>query len=225
MARQLSDSEPIIQILGYGTLTPTYSLIVHPWVHILAGNPNTLYVPPEACALVGTIISSEGIPLEFPPPHNQDPVQVDSIPDPPQPPKSSGTNKWSCLSNREILFLLQEDLVVNHEDIIELEATKIEQLCEKYHTLSTSETRSRASTYVDRGLQDSTPQYLQGLQKVLRAIDRSINQSIGECFLQTHQPMSTTEEPDSTVQDDCSEQHTQTRIDKPVELGQQVGHQ
>ena len=151
-------------------------------------------------------------------------MQVDSIPDPPQPPKTGDTDEWPHLSNREILFLLQEELVVNHEDIIELGATRIRQLCEKYHKLTTSETRSLASTYVDRGLQDSTPQYLQGLQKVLRAINRSIDQNIGECFLHTQQPMPTTEEPDSTVQDDCSERHTQTRTGKPAGQDQQVGH-
>ena len=81
MERRPRDPEPVIRILGYGTLTQTYSLIVHPWVYILAGDTNTVYVPPEACALIGTIVPSEGIPLEFPPPNETNPVQVDSIPD------------------------------------------------------------------------------------------------------------------------------------------------
>ena len=141
MARKSSESEQMIQLLGYGTLTPTFTLIVHPWVHVLAGNHNTLYIPLEACALVGTIVSSEGIPLDFPPPNNLTPVQVDTIADPPQPQQSSNADEWSRLSNREILFLLQEDLVLNHSDITELGASKIEQLCEKYHKLTQSEIR------------------------------------------------------------------------------------
>ena len=95
MARKPSESELMIQLLGYGILTPTFTLLVHPWVHTLAGNQTTLYVPPEACALVGTIVSSEGIPLNFPPSNNLSPVQVDTITDPPQPRHLSDTDEWS----------------------------------------------------------------------------------------------------------------------------------
>ena len=213
MARKPSESELMIQLLGYGILTPTFTLLVHPWVHTLAGNQTTLYVPPEACALVGTIVSSEGIPLNFPPSNNLSPVQVDTVRDPPQPRHFSDTDEWSSLSNREIIFLLQEDLVLNFNDITELGATKIEQLCEKFNKLTQADIRSLASAYIDRGLQDSSPEYLRGLQKVLRAIDRSISHDIRECSLQTQPTTPTTEEPDSTAQDDYLEQHIRTQDD------------
>ena len=152
-------------------------------------------------------------------------MRVDTIQDLPQPQQLGNPDEWAHLSNREILFLLQSDLVVDHDDIRELGASKIEQLCKKYHTITTQETRSLASTYIDRGRQDSSSQYLQGLQKVLRAIDRSIGQTLGECFPQTQQPMPTTEEPEGTVQDAYLEQRPQTRVDNPVKEDQPVENQ
>ena len=216
--------EPVIRILGYGSITPTYSLIVHPWVYILAGDANTIYIPPEACALLGTIIPSEAIPLDFPPKETSF-VQVESVPDPPQPEYTGHSDEWSHLSNKEILFLLQDKLAVNHNDIIELGAEKIEQLCEKYHKLTACETRSLAISYIDRGLQNSSPVYIQGLRIVIRAISRSIDRSRRECSPHTRPSSTLTEQPDSTVQDDCSEQLTQTRTDKPVDQDRQVEHQ
>ena len=150
---------------------------------------------------------------------------MDSVPDPPQPEYTGHIDEWSHLSNREILFLLQDKLAVNHNDIIELGAEKIEQLCEKYHKLTACEKRSLAISYIDRGLQNSSPTYIQGLRIVLRAISRSIDQNLRECSPHTRPSSTSTGQPDSTVQDDYSEQLIQTRIDKPVDQDQQVEHQ